>query len=71
MQLESDIDTKEDYKFVKAIGRGGFGRVWKVVHKRSGHIFAMKVMSKARILTKKAVESVMKERRLLLQINSP
>lgn len=31
----------------------------------------MKVMSKARIITKKAVASIMKERKLMLQINSP
>jgi serine/threonine protein kinase len=53
------------------IGRGGFGRVWKVAHKKSGNIYAMKEMSKLRVLAKKSVKSVMNERKLLSVLKHP
>jgi serine/threonine protein kinase len=52
------------------IGRGGFGKVWKVEHKKQKRILAMKEMSKARILAKKSVNSVMNERKILAKIRS-
>lgn len=33
------------------IGKGGFGKVWKVVHKKTNTLFAMKEMSKAMYLS--------------------
>lgn len=41
------------------IGKGGFGRVWKVIEKKTRKTFAMKVMDKAKIITKKSVGSVL------------
>lgn len=35
-----------------AIGRGGFGKVWKVEKKKTKQLFAMKEMNKARIISK-------------------
>jgi len=45
------------------IGKGGFGKVWKV--EEGDHEFAMKEMSKQRVLAKKSVNSVLNERNLL------
>ena len=42
-----------------AIGKGGFGKVWKVEQRRNKQIYAMKLMSKAKVITKKSVSSVM------------
>jgi len=54
-----------------AIGRGGFGKVWRVGSKKdSGCEFAMKEMAKARIITKKSVSSVMNELKLLAVLQS-
>jgi serine/threonine protein kinase len=47
------------------IGKGGFGRVWKVESKKTRTFYAMKEMSKARIIAKRSVNSVMNERNLL------
>jgi serine/threonine protein kinase len=44
------------------IGKGGFGKVWKVERKKTKQPYAMKEMSKARIITKRSIKSVMNER---------
>ena len=45
------------FQFV--VGKGGFGKVWKVIHKKTGKIMAMKEMLKSKIIDKKSVKSVM------------
>ncbi len=62
--------SKNLFKYKECIGKGGFGKVWKVQDKRAKHVemFAMKEMSKARILTKRSVKSVMSERRILTEL---
>ncbi|CAG9315385.1 unnamed protein product [Blepharisma stoltei] len=57
--------SKTHFQFHYVIGKGGFGKVWKVELKKTREIFAMKEMSKARILAKKSVNSVLNERQLL------
>lgn len=54
-----------NFQFHYVIGRGGFGKVWKVEQRKSRRLYAMKEMSKSRIITKKSVNSVMNERQLL------
>jgi serine/threonine protein kinase len=63
--------TKSDFEVMNAIGRGGFGLVKTVESKRTKEMFAMKEMSKARVIAKKSVQSVMNEHRLLTQVKSP
>ena len=57
---------KTDFVFHHAIGRGGFGKVLKV--ERDGQYYAMKEMLKARVMSKKSIESVMKELELMCKI---
>lgn len=54
-----------------AIGKGGFGKVWKVEMKKSKQVFAMKQMSKVKVICKKSVASVMNERRHLARLQHP
>ena len=54
--------TKSHFSYHYCIGKGGFGKVWKVEKKKNGKQYAMKEMSKARILTKRSLKSVMNER---------
>jgi len=41
------------YRLLYAIGRGGFGKVWKAENKKEKEIYAMKILSKARIISKR------------------
>lgn len=53
------------------IGRGGFGVVWRAKMKKSGKLFALKHMSKLRIVQKESIKSVLNERMLLSIIKHP
>ena len=66
-----DEDSRSMFSFLKIVGKGGFGRVWKVSEKKTKTIFAMKVIDKAKVITKKSVNSVMNERELLSKLNHP
>jgi len=60
--------TRADFKIHGAIGRGGFGKVLKV--SKNGEIFAMKEMLKARVMSKKSVDSVKRELELMQRVDS-
>ena len=53
------------------IGRGGFGKVWKVEQRKQRKLYAMKEMAKARIISKRSVNSVMNEKKFLSQLVHP
>ena len=40
----------DNFSFLYCIGRGGFGKVWRVQMKKSKKLYAMKQLEKARIL---------------------
>jgi len=60
--------NKNHFQFSYVIGRGGFGKVWRVELRREKKIFAMKEMAKARIISKRSVNSVMNEKKFLSQL---
>jgi hypothetical protein len=63
--------TKTNFNYLYCIGKGGFGKVWKVERKKTKQAYAMKEMSKARIITKRSIKSVMNERQILTQLHNP
>jgi len=63
--------SKADYTFEYVIGRGGFGKVWKVEHKKTNVQYALKEMLKARVIAKRSVHSVMNEKKFLSQLFHP
>ena len=63
--------TKASFKFLSIIGRGGFGKVWKVYSKKYKTIYAMKEMSKTKIIDKRSEKSVKAERDLLEMMHHP
>ena len=63
--------NKNHFHFHYVIGRGGFGKVWKVELRKEKTLYAMKEMAKARIISKRSVNSVMNEKKFLCQLNHP
>ncbi|CAD8122146.1 unnamed protein product [Paramecium sonneborni] len=59
--------SRKHFQLQYIIGIGGFGRVWKVIYKQK--YYAMKEMSKALVLYKRSVASVINELRLLQNFN--
>lgn len=53
------------------IGKGGFGEVWKAIDNYNKKHYAIKIMSKAKILSYRSVDLIMKERHILSLLNSP
>lgn len=60
-----------DFELKYPIGRGGFGRVWRVTSKKSGEKYAMKEMRKDLVVSRRSVPSIMNERRLLGILKHP
>jgi len=58
-----------DFKYI--IGKGGFGKVWKVSLKKTNELYALKEMSKAKIIDKKSEKAIKYERDLLVKIKHP
>ena len=60
-----------NFEFLHIIGRGGFGKVWSVKSKKTNKHYALKQMSKVKIIDKKSIKSINSERELLSQLYSP
>ena len=67
---ENDLNRKM-FEFKYIIGKGGFGKVWKVQYKKTNQYFALKEMSKRKILDKKSEKSINSERKFLSILNHP
>ena len=63
--------TKNHFAPHQVVGKGGFGKVWSVTMRKTKKKYAMKEMSKALVITKRSVNSVMNERKLLSFIKHP
>ena len=63
--------TIKNFEFLYIIGRGGFGKVWKVKYKQNNKSYALKQMSKVKIIDKKSIKSINSERDLLSELYSP
>ena len=57
--------NKNNFEFCYIIGKGGFGKVWKVQHKTTKKFYALKEMSKMKIIIKKSENSVNFEKEIL------
>ena len=63
--------NKNSFEYISIIGRGGYGRVWKVYNKKNKKLFALKEMSKAIIIDKNSVDSVIFEKNILSEMDHP
>ena len=57
------------FEYISIIGKGGYGKVWKVLMKKNKKYYALKEMSKAKIIDQKSVENIIFEKDLLSEIN--
>ena len=67
----NNIVNKNYFDFLYIIGRGGFGKVWKVKLKKTNEYFALKEMSKMKIIDRRSEISIMSEKTLLSKLNNP
>ena len=63
--------NRNNFDFLYVIGKGGFGKVWKVKSKKTKISYALKEMSKLKVIDKKSIKSINSERELLSKLNHP
>ncbi|GAA5983797.1 hypothetical protein JCM11641_005195 [Rhodosporidiobolus odoratus] len=71
---EIDFDGPVDlwhFYLLRSVGKGAFGKVRVVQHKKTKALYALKYINKARISKQRAVNNIIQERRLLEEIDSP
>ena len=70
--LEKEM-CKDDFESLqdKSIGEGAFASVWKVRHKISKRIFAIKVMNKENIIRNNMIDQINKEIEIMYKLDHP
>ena len=71
INIENIKLSKSIFDFLYVIGRGGFGKVWKVLLKGTSRNYALKEMSKMKIILKRSEKSIQSERELLSNLYHP
>ncbi|KAJ6882891.1 serine/threonine protein kinase IRE [Populus alba x Populus x berolinensis] len=66
-----DRTSIEDFEIIKPISRGAFGRVFLARKRATGDLFAIKVLKKADMIRKNAVQSILEERDILITVSNP
>ncbi|PKA53557.1 Serine/threonine-protein kinase [Apostasia shenzhenica] len=66
-----DRTSIDDFEIIKPISRGAFGRVFLAKKRTTGDLFAIKVLRKADMIRKNAVESILAERDILISVRNP
>jgi serine/threonine protein kinase len=61
----------EDFESLstRALGEGAFGQVFKVRHKSTGSLYAIKMISKSKIIQKNMLEQLKRELRIMYSLN--
>jgi len=60
-----------DFESLKVIGKGSFGKVLQVRYKKTGEIFAMKVLNKKTILERNELDHTKAEKSILMKLACP
>lgn len=65
--------NKDDFEALddKALGKGGFGHVWKVRYKTTGKIYAIKVINKEYIRKENMVDQINREIEIMYRTDHP
>jgi CRP-like cAMP-binding protein/tRNA A-37 threonylcarbamoyl transferase component Bud32 len=62
---------QKDVNKVRVLGHGGFGKVWLVKHKVTGAHYALKELNKRKIIDRKQIKNVLREKEILATLNHP
>jgi len=63
--------SPDDFDFLKVVGRGAFGKVMQVKYKKTGNIYAMKILRKKQIVDSNQIEHTKSERKILEAMQHP
>jgi len=61
----------EDFKIIKVLDKGSFGKVFLVENKLNGRFYAMKRIRKDVLIEKKQIENTQNEKKILLDLEHP
>ncbi|GJJ70705.1 serine/threonine kinase 32 [Entomortierella parvispora] len=67
IDFNSEIELSH-FHLLRSVGKGAFGKVRVVQHKRTKEIYALKYINKAKCIRMRAVENIIQERRLLEEV---
>lgn len=68
--MDTDL-VLEDFKMLKLLGRGGFGKVVLVENMKNKKLYAMKILRKKDIVQSEQVEHTKAEKAILQHVNHP
>ena len=71
MPNHENKDRLKNYKFIKTIGEGTFGKVKLSIHLLTNEYVAIKILEKSRITDKEELERIEKEIKYLKLFNHP
>ena len=64
------ILSKNDFEFIRVIGRGGFGEVWEVTLKSNFITYAVKLIPRSRLSSSFSIGSIKREKELMAELFS-
>ncbi|KAI9217361.1 AGC/YANK protein kinase [Blastocladiella britannica] len=68
IDFDGEVDLSH-FELLRSVGKGAFGKVRVVQHKKDQKIYALKYINKEKCIKMKAVENIIQERRLLEEID--
>ena len=70
--LERECDKGDFYRCGdRCIGKGGFGEVWKVNHKKTGDVYVIKVLDKDSLKSQKLISQLNLEIQIMYKAHHP
>lgn len=69
--LEKECKITDFIKEPRELGKGGFGSVWKVIHKKTQKIYCIKIIKKQGIIEQKLEEQMNREIEIMYLLNHP
>jgi serine/threonine protein kinase len=68
---EPKLITPDDFDYLRTLGRGSYGLVQLVRHKKDGQLYAMKSMNKQSLAAEDQIDQILAERAVLLRAVHP